>query len=284
MGNDIKVCSGVARATGLALALLCATSSGADEVIASGESDRTYHDHYAENLIGELKTFYVRNLATTGSGENLELLIEGRADVGFAQADVFAARLKTDRARYGRLTVVGRLTDECVYLAHRAGGSIRDFAALRAPVDERKPRIAVGPEGGGMHGTWRFWTSLDPKLADVEVSNTGGALALNQLSLGAFDAVGWVTDPSNPEHVLMRAVQANDDLALLPIEVAALEHRLEDGTVIYERRSVETPGKATLRTICTSVMIFAGPDADPRFVEAVSRVLSLKRDEILELE
>ncbi len=112
-------------------------------------------------------------------------------------------------------------------------------------------------------------------------------MALNQLSIGIFDAVGWVTDPRNLEHVLLRAVQANADLGLLPIQAPELEHRLADGTVIYERRAVAVspdPKVAPLLTLCTHALILARPDANPRLVEAVATALSLHREKILRVE
>ncbi len=138
-----------------------------------------------------------------------------------------------------------------------------------------------------MSGTWSFMASLDPRLATTQVANTGGTLALNQLSIGIFDAVGWVTDPRNLDHVLLRAVQSNVDLDLLAIEAPELEHTLSDGTVIYESRGLDVRangGRRQLRTLCTRAMIFARPNANPRFVEAVSNALSLHREEILRVK
>ena len=280
----------IAGAAGMVVAaLLVASPSAAQEaphyeVIASGERGRTYHDHYARNLISQLRAFRIRNRETTGSGENLDLLADGRADIAFAQADVYAARLRADRERYAGFIVIGRLTDECVYIAYRVGGPIASFASLAGPVDGRKPKIAVGPVGGGMSGTWSLMASLEPGLATAEVANTGGTLALNQLSIGIFDAVAWVTDPRNLDHVLLRAVQANPELGLLVVQAPKLEHTLADGTVIFESRAVDvtTGGDSQqLQTLCTGAMIFARPGANPRFVEAVSEVLSFQRDKIL---
>ncbi len=280
----IVAVSGVALAALLGASLSASPQPPRHEVIASGERGRTYHDHYARNLIARLRAFHVKNRETTGSGENLDLLADGRADVGFAQADIYAARMRANPERYAHLTVIGRLSDECVFIAHRIGGPVTSFAALGAMLDGRKPRISVGPVGGGMSGTWSFMTSLDPRLATAEVANTGGTLALNQLSVGIFDAVGWVTDPRSRDHVLLRAVQANPELVLLAIEAPKLEHSLPGGTVIYESRSLDlegNDGRKQLQTVCTRAMIFARPDANPRFVEAVSELLSFQREQIL---
>jgi TRAP-type uncharacterized transport system substrate-binding protein len=259
-----------------------AREARAEDVLASGERGRTYHDIYGANLVQLLPAFRVENRATKGSGENLDLLAEGNADLGFAQADVYALRLRRNRSRYGALTVIGRLTEECVYVARRTGGAPGSLAALAGEGSDGKARVAVGPQGGGMAATWSLLATLDPALANAAVSNTGGALALNQLSIGVLDAVGWVTDPRNRNHVLLKAVQANPELELLPIDDTKLEHALADGTHVYQIQAVPLPGRDAppLRTLCTSAMIFAKKGANPRLVEAVAQVLSLEREKL----
>jgi TRAP-type uncharacterized transport system substrate-binding protein len=278
----------MARATWTTLAALLllglsgARDARAEDVLASGERGRTYHDIYGANLVQLLPAFRVENRATRGSGENLDLLADGKADIGFAQADVYALRLRGSRSRYGALTVIGRLTEECVYLARRKGDAPGSLAALAGKRATGKARIAVGPQGGGMAATWSLLATLDPALADLEVTNTGGALALNQLSIGVLDAVGWVTDPRNRDHVLLRAVHANPELELLPIDDTGFEHALADGTHVYQIQAVPRPGRDAppLRTLCTSAMIFARKGANPRLVEAVAQVLSLEREKL----
>ena len=259
------------------------------DILASGERGRTYHDLYAPALIKLLPAFRLRNRTTSGSGENLDMLAAGKATLAFAQADLYAARLRSDPARYQGLTVIGRLTDECVYLAHRVGGPVESFASLVEPSNP-VAKVAVGPAGGGMSGTWRFLTSLEPGLAQAKVLDTGGTLALNQLSIGMLDVAGWVTDPRNLEHTLLRGVQANADLALLPITEPKLAYALPNGTAIYQIDTVslggdeDTGGEQSLTTLCTSAMLFAKADANPRLVEAASQVLSLQHDTLLGLE
>ena len=281
------------RAVGVALSVMLMASSASAQakskfdVLASGERGRTYFNLYAPNLIALLPAFHVRNRETSGSIENLELLASRGADIGFAQADIYAARLRADPARYQGVTVIGRIADECLYIAVRAGGPVTSFDALGGEIEGRKPRIAVGPVGGGMSGTWTLLAALDPRLATAQVAHTGGTLALNQLSIGMFDAVGWVTDPRNLDHVLLRAVQANPELGLLSVQSPKLQYRLEDGTVIYQGKAVAiTDGRGVppLPTLCTSTLILAKPDVRPRFVEAVSDALSFHREDLLRVD
>jgi hypothetical protein len=264
--------------------LLClggvAHASDGQVILAGGERGKTYQDVYAVNLGGLLKQYHVKYRTTAGSEENLELLASKAADIGFAQADLYAARLRNEPQRFGGLTVLGRLADECLFMAYRKKGPISEWGDLKREIEKRQPTIAVGPPEGGTSGTWRFMTTLEPNLARLKVDPTGGTLALNQLGLGMLDLVAWVTDPSNRDHKMLLGVLANEELALLPVDDPALEYTLAGGTRIYAVRPVEVD-VLPLRTICTSALVLARPEAPPRLVEAVSDLLSLRRDDLL---
>jgi TRAP-type uncharacterized transport system substrate-binding protein len=204
----------------------------------------------------------------------------------FAQTDAYSLALRRSPDRYGSLTVVGRLIDECVFIAHRRKGPVLDLTGLGQSLEGRKPKIAVGDAGSGMTSTWKLLSTLDPTLTEAEVVQRGGALALNQLSLGTLDAVGWVSDPRDLDQVMLRAVRAAPDLALLTID-EKFAHTLENGIVAYESRTVDLSPDAegaSLQTVCTMAAVFARQDANPRLVEAVSRALSFEREALVRRE
>ena len=269
------------------LAVPAAAQDHRTDILASGERLLPYYT-YGSRLVNMLPTFRVRNQATAGSSENLEMLADGRATLGFAQADAYSLALRRSPERYGSLTVVGRLVDECVFIAHRRKGPVLDLAGLGQPLEGREPKIAVGDAGSGMASTWELLSTLDPTLAEAEVVQRGGVLALNQLSIGMLHAVGWVSDPRDLDHVMLRAVRAAPALALLTID-EKFAHTLETGTVVYESRTVDLSpdpegGGAPLQTVCTMAGVFARKGANPRLVEAVSRVLSLQREALVRRE
>lgn len=257
--------------------------------IATGEPGKTYHNVYGVNLSRNLRAFDVQLILTEGSGENLDRLAAGEAEVGFAQADIYAERVVQDPERYADVTLVGRLDDECVYIAYRKDGPVRSLADLRGPVEGRAPRIAVGPSGSGMHGTWAQMVSLDPGFAAASAEETGGTLALNQLLVGGFDAVAWVTDPKNLDHKLLKGVHANDALQLMTVNDPKLDYALPDGTRVYELKKVRTKGGVfgsgmfakRLDTICTSAMLFARSDAHPNLLRKLADLVSLQREELV---
>ncbi len=265
---------------GLVCLPLASLAAGESAVwLATGPEGGTYRSIYGANLESQMRGTKVFYRDTAGSAENIELLREGRADIAFVQADVFAVAFAAGET--ADLQVIGRLSDECLYVAHRIGGRIEQFADLKAPPDGQPASVAVGPPDGGPAGSWRWLSERDPELAGNEVDAQGGTLALNQLGVGRFDAVVWVTDPLNLDHKMLRAVTRNDALAIMPVTDAALLEPLADGTVIYKKQKVALTGgfrPKKVETICTSALVLMRRDADTALVERVSDLISLKRD------
>ena len=267
--------------------LLSGVAPGSAETsiwIASGPLGGTYRNVYATNLEKLMRGYEIFHHTSTGSGENLELLANGKANLAFAQADVYAARLTAEPDRFGGLLVIGKLADECIYLAHRRQGPVTGFAQLGQPVGDRPSRVALGPETGGMQGTWRHLVGLEPELAGVEVRTGTDTLAINQLAVGVFDAVCWVTDPRNFKHNMLRAVLSNDALALMELTDPALVTALPGGTQVYQQRTVKLSRSwraPKLATVCTSALVFAREDSDPKLVKKVADLVSLQLDTIV---
>lgn len=250
--------------------------------IASGPLGHTYDRIYAVNMLRMIEGFRGHAQRTGGSAENLEILARGDAEVGFTQADVYAAEVRRHESLQD-LVVLGSLANECVYIAYRRDGPVQSFDQLRGPVDGRPPRVAVGSAGGGGQGTWRNLGFLDERLAAADVHPQGGALALNQLVLGRFDAVLWVTDPRNQYHTMLRIVRDNGNLGLMSVDDPSFEVEMRDGISMYEQKVVRTsPGwfgsgafGSRLRTLCTHTLVVARPDASSELVDSVADLVGL---------
>lgn len=281
----------------LALSLLLALLAGlahaqsADGTLrlATGPTGQTYHRVYGVRLRRFLRQFDVRFRTTDGSVRNMEMLADGEADLAFAQADVYASAVRGDPGRYGNILVLGRLADECVYIAHRKDGAVQKFDDLKQAVGDRRPRIAVGsPESGGSY-TWSYLATLDPALEQPTLEDMGGTLAINKLAGGVIDAVVWVTDPGNLDHEMLRAVNANDEIGLMDVSDPRLELTLPDGPRIYEVMKVRTGNgwfggglfAPRVETICTGALVLAREGTDPRALEIVTDAVSLNRDELI---
>jgi len=249
--------------------------------IASGQTGGTYRTIYANNLEKQLRSFDVYHRKTSGSVENLELLAGGKADIAFVQADVFAARSKAAPERFGSLLVLGKLGDECIFIAHRKEGPPQNLDDLTRPIEGREPRVAVGLREGGMASSWDSLVSLYPGLAVTKKVFDGDVLALNQLAVGQFDAMAWVTDPSNFKHVLLKAVGGNPDLQLMDLKSSEIEAALPDGTRVYTRRKVKAVDKWNARkvsTLCTSALVMAPAAANEELVTRVADLIAVDRE------
>jgi TRAP-type uncharacterized transport system substrate-binding protein len=263
------------------LVLLCGTVHAAEKPgvwIASGEIGGTYRGVYAKNFERQLRSYDVFHRTTTGSGENLELLVSGKADVAFAQADIYAAQLRQDPERLEGVALIGRIATECIYIAYRKGGTVESLVQLGQPVDGRPAKIAVGPAPGGASGTWSHLVTIDPALANVAVDHGGDTLALNQLAAGVYDAMIWVTDPNNLRHKLLQAVRANQELELMPVDDPKFVYTLPSGTKIYERRKValEDGWRADkLNTVCTGALVLARKNGDPELIKKLAEIVSM---------
>ena len=279
--THLRFASLVAAAV-LSLTIPFASIARADDAsiwLASGPEGGTYRAVYGANLQSLMRGTKVFFRESPGSAENIALLNAGQADIAFVQADVYAAAHSAGET--ADLQVIGRLSDECLYFARRNGGRIEGFDHLKAPPGGEPATIAVGPPAGGPAGSWLWLTERVPELAGNEVDAQGSTLALNQLAVGRFDAVLWVTDPLNFEHKMLQATLRNDALSLMPVTDEALLAPLSDGTVVYEKKKVAlTDGwrSKKLETLCTSALVVMRRDADQALLDRVSDLIGLKRD------
>ncbi len=272
--------AGACLALATLLVLAAAAEARSPRVwIASGPPGGSYRGVYARALERGLDDFLVLHRTTSGSGENLDLISQGKVAVAFVQADVFAARRAADPERFAEVDVLGRLADECLYVAGRRGGRVAKVDDLEVPPKGRPYEIALGEPGGGTSGSWSYLVQLRPALAEAKVYNVGGRLALQRLADGTFDVVMWVTDPKNLDHRMLRDTRSNEAIELLEVlEEGALGGLLPDGTRVYDVRSIVIePGDAPrrVRTVCTSALVIARRDAPENLVKRVRQIFEL---------
>jgi TRAP-type uncharacterized transport system substrate-binding protein len=246
--------------------------------IASGVSGGTYRGIYADDLEKQLADYTVIHRLSSGSGENLEMLADGRAAFGFAQADVYAVRMAADPERFAALTVLGRLGVECLFIAVRKDGPIHTLAELEGSVGARPPEIAIGPPQGGASGTWQHLALLNPGLTTAIAHPVGDRMALRYLERGTFDAVVWVTDPSNFDHRMLRTVRESAQLELLEVDDEAFTSTLPDGSQVYETGQVRLEKNGSpIQTVCTSAILLAGTEPDPAAMKRARRMRGLRQ-------
>ena len=106
------------------------------------------YQSYAVNLRSRLPAFRTTTRSTKGSAENLELLAAGRADIGFAQLDVYAGLMQSDPERFRKIEIIGRLSMECVYIAYRKGGRVTSILDLQKAAAQK--HIPFSSEGSSL--------------------------------------------------------------------------------------------------------------------------------------
>lgn len=129
-------------------ALLAACQSDGAEAtgtlrIATGSPGAVYYRY--GSAIADLARRYLPHvhasvLSTNASKDNVDFVADGRADVGFTQADIAA---DSDATRPRRLNALARLYDDYIHVVVAADGPI---IALR---DLAGRRVSVGAEGSG---------------------------------------------------------------------------------------------------------------------------------------
>ena len=133
---------------------------------------------------------------------------------------------------------------------------------------ERAAVINIGTPQSGMAETWNYISSLVPEQANADVDQSDGEEALAKLREGTVDAVAWVTDPRNADHVLLANVRADEALGFMTVNDPRLEDVLTDGTEVYDLEIIEVAGTddVEIETLCTSALIVAGPQSSPDVV------------------
>lgn len=109
--------------------------------IATGSTAAVYYQYgqaYADIVNRDIPDVQATVLVTSASVVNLQMVREGRAEVGFAQADI----LSTGADIHG-LAALARVYDDQLHLVVRAGSPIRTLADLRGR------RVSTGAPGSG---------------------------------------------------------------------------------------------------------------------------------------
>ena len=244
------------------VAVLGLSTLNAETVISSGPLEKTF-TKMADNLVGLIgkdKNGFAKssNLNSNGSDENLDNLISGKAQIGFAFADSYKLKLGQD-PRAAKLKVLGVLNKGCLYAAVKNGGKISDDGDL----EKSGVKVDIGPDGAGANTTWTYLGTFDKDFKKPEVFKIGGGdpASLNALDYGTIDATLSMQVPSTSNQ-LVKDVLANKNLKFLPITDGDFTDKLPDGNQIYSKEKIIIKegswSNTTLETICTDVLVLGG--------------------------
>ena len=273
--------SGLFWATAIVMSIGLSFSVMADDLrISTGASGGTYHNVFGVNLADIMREqgFQPETLTSKGSAENLDRIVNGEADVGFTQADALALWL-TKHPGAG-VEILGKLGQECVYLAVSDNGDVQDESDL----DNAGASIAVGDQGSGSAMTWDYLRTLNEDYQSASTYYQGGIRALAKVKTGELDAFLWVTSPENLNHKFLQAVRTSGSgMHLVDVDDYGLNNKLPNGEQVYEFRDVELEDAMFADTVevpCTSVLVVASRDLDDTALETVATAVMMNGNRV----
>lgn len=255
--------------------LSVSSAMAADLTITTGYSGGSYHGVFGKNLAQILneRGHNVELMDSLGSVENLERVTSGEADIGFAQADAYAAT-------NSNAEIIGSLGKECLFVAASDKSSVDDESDLQ----NEGAKIAVGEQGSGSAVSWDYARELEPDYMAASTYYQGGILALSKVKTGQYDAFFWVTTPDNLDHKYLKAVrQEGSGLHMIDFNDWDMNDDLPNGEAVYEFRDVELETGMFADEVevpCTSVLVVANPDLETKALEDLATSVMMDSNRI----
>jgi TRAP transporter TAXI family solute receptor len=166
--------------------------------LATGQENSAYEE-FGRKYAGALARDGIRAelQRSLGSEDNLQRLVDGRADIAFVQSGSTAdtQSVETQAARQG-LVSLGSLFTEPVWLFLREG---RSGTPVRHLTQLKGLRINLGPEGTGVPKLFRqvlAVNGMDP--GDLQVSQLENTPATVELLAGRIDGLVFSSAPEAP--------------------------------------------------------------------------------------
>ncbi|WP_280339230.1 TAXI family TRAP transporter solute-binding subunit [Nocardia neocaledoniensis] len=240
----------ISRRRMLALAALasagvfgCGTNSPATVRLASGE-DGGFYFAFAQLLAAaadETGDLRIEPVATAGSQQNLRMVADGEVGTALALADS-----ASDFG--GRVVALGRVYENYLQLAVRAGGPLTQVTDLRGR------RVNLGAAGSGAAVTGeRLLSTAGLGPADVAVEHQPLRAAAQALTDGTIDALLWAGG------VPTAALTVPGTMRLIDLGALAAPMREAYGPV-YDRVAIPAdayPGSPAIHTIGVANLLLA---------------------------
>jgi TRAP transporter TAXI family solute receptor len=149
--------------------------------IATGSTTAVYHAYgtaLSELIRTRLPMLEPDVMVTAASAENVRLILDGGAEVGFTQADVAGGAFDADN----RLTALARLYDDYVHLVVRADSQFQEIDQLAGR------RVSIGAPGSGTSVTALRVLSVagDPNLLHEPLGLDDSVAALRDRRVDGF--------------------------------------------------------------------------------------------------
>jgi TRAP transporter TAXI family solute receptor len=265
-------------AAAIAVLVLCPVGCTEPEVepvqiqIATGSRTGVYYvfgQSLATIINREVPGVRASVMVTTASAENLELVSNGSAQLGFTQADILPA-VSGDRHP---VSAVARVYDDLLHLVSRADGPIRQLEDLRGS------RLSVGAPGSGTAITANRLLAV-AQLAEgaVVTRQLGLDASVAALRTGEIDAFFF----SGGLHV--KAIeQLAADVPTRLVDLARWTEPLRRGySEVYFARDIPSSvyGLDGISTVANPNFLIVGSSVPEALVYTLTRLLMDFRDEL----
>lgn len=235
-----------------------------------------YGDRFAEVLTRDLDVD-AQVLESNGSVDNLRLIGEGEAQLGFAQSDAIADAVAGtgDFDRPLPIRAAARLYDEYVHVVVRADSGIRHVADLAGHT------ISLGGQGSGVSVVARrVLEASDVPVTAIDDAELGLDASIAALTTSRIDAFFWVGGLPTPG---IESLAGREPIRLLSIDADVVERADAAHSGVY--RSAEFPVGtygSNESTVAMSVpnYLVTGEDVPDSLVRDVLAELFATRPEI----
>lgn len=249
-----------------------AAAKNEDVKITTGGKTGTYFKvgHNIRKVLGG------QVMNSKGGVENIERLMSGEAQIGFAQSDTYAFMSTGNPEVETTVEIMGSPYKEAVYIVANKAGRVRNENDLQ----KEGVTIAVGKKGSGGESTWNYMRQLEPGYKKPAVSFTGGIRALGKLAAqpeGSIDAVLFVTKPVIAGKMIA-TVMNNPDLVFIDVNDMDLNDTYKPtGKPIYDFCKIDVAkgvfNDKEIKTICMETFILANVDTDEDYLDSLSDLI-----------
>ncbi|MCS6783020.1 MAG: TAXI family TRAP transporter solute-binding subunit [Gloeomargarita sp. SKYBB_i_bin120] len=244
--------------------LVIATGSAQGEYYAMGQA-------FARVLPRHIPRLRLQVRETKGATENLALVAEGKADLGFVQND-------TDTKP--PIRAIAGLYLETFHLVARPGVNIREFGDIRGK------RVVTPPPGSGAYNSFlELLRHYDIDLQDIQPIHLAGPAASQALVQGQVDALFRVIGSGNLE---MRRLLQQSRGRLVPIDQAAAIQifypETEPAVIPRGTYSASPPvPPQDLPTVGVRSLLITHQRLDKEIIRDITRVLFEYRNDLVTL-
>lgn len=201
----------------------------------------------------------VINLPSSGSLENLELLLDRKSSVNlaFAQADAAQYYLNSHPEDLIKLDVLENIGQECVFIVTGVDSDIHtEDDLLEAP----DVRLGIASASSGMAVTFDYMVSQIPELADVKVTYGDTSAVMDDLNSAdaGVNAVMTVHRPREHSVEVDHALANASRFRFVELSDDRFTEEQWNGHKVYRAMKLALPGAdKPVNTICVAGLLLA---------------------------